>query len=75
VLLPSNSSPANYRAYVVRDVDPVVRSMPVSAVTETVIARWVKQLGQSQDRVERARFLPRDDSGRRAAAGESFFRH
>jgi hypothetical protein len=39
-LLPSNSSPANYRAYVVRDMDPVFRSMQVSAVTETIIARW-----------------------------------
>ena len=38
---------ARYRTYVARDVDPVFGSMPISAVTETTIARWVKQLGGS----------------------------
>ena len=38
---------ARYRTYVERDVDPVFGSLPVSAVTETTIARWVKQLGGS----------------------------
>ena len=38
---------ARYRTYVARDVDPVFGSMPVSAVTETTIAKWVKQLGGS----------------------------
>ena len=36
-----------YRTYVARDIDPVFGSMPVSAVTETTIAKWVKQLGGS----------------------------
>ena len=35
---------ARYRTYVARDVDPVFGSMPITAVTETTIARWVKQL-------------------------------
>jgi hypothetical protein len=35
---------ARHRTYVRRDVDPVFGSMPVSAVTETTIARWIKQL-------------------------------
>jgi integrase len=38
---------ARYRTYVARDVDPVFGSMPITAVTETTIARWVKQLGGS----------------------------
>jgi integrase len=38
---------ARYRSYVARDIDPVFGSMPVSAVTETTIARWVKQLDGS----------------------------
>jgi integrase len=38
---------ALYRSYVARDVDPVFGSMPVSAVNETTIALWVKQLGGS----------------------------
>jgi integrase len=38
---------ARYRTHVDRDVDPVFGSMPVSAVTETMIAKWVKQLGGS----------------------------
>jgi integrase len=38
---------ARYRTYVRRDIDPVFGSMPVSAVTETTIARWIKQLGGS----------------------------
>ncbi|MCW2655411.1 MAG: site-specific recombinase XerD [Mycobacterium sp.] len=38
---------ARYRSYVARDVDPVFGSMAVSAVTDTTIARWVKQLGGS----------------------------
>ena len=38
---------ARYRTYVARDIDPVFGSMPVSAVTETTIAKWVKQLGGS----------------------------
>lgn len=38
---------ARYRTYVTRDIDPVFGSMPVSAVTETTIARWVQQLGGS----------------------------
>ena len=36
-----------YRAYVTRDVDPVFGTLPVSAVTKSTIARWVKQLGGS----------------------------
>ena len=38
---------ARYRTYVARDIDPVFGSMPVSAVTEATIAKWVKQLGGS----------------------------
>jgi integrase len=38
---------ARYRTYVRRDIEPVFGSMPVSAVTETTIARWIKQLGGS----------------------------
>lgn len=38
---------ARFRTFVARDVDPVFGSMPVSAVTETTIARWVKQLSGS----------------------------
>ena len=38
---------ARYRTYVTRGIDPVFGSMPVSALTETTIARWVKQLGGS----------------------------
>jgi integrase len=38
---------ARYRTYVARDIDPVFGSMPVPAVTDTTIARWVKQLGGS----------------------------
>jgi integrase len=38
---------ARYRTYVRRDIDPVFGSMPVSAVTETTIARWIQQLGGS----------------------------
>ncbi len=38
---------SRYRTYVARDIDPVFGSMPVSAVTETTIARWVKQLDGS----------------------------
>lgn len=38
---------ARYRTYVTRDIDPVFGCMPVSAVTETTIARWVQQLGGS----------------------------
>ena len=38
---------ARYRTYVRRDIDPVFGSMPLSAVTETTIARWIKQLGGS----------------------------
>jgi integrase len=34
-----------YRTYVRRDIEPALGSMPVSAVTETTIACWVKQLG------------------------------
>jgi integrase len=36
-----------YRTYVTRDVDPVFGSLPISAVTETTIARWVNQLDGS----------------------------
>lgn len=36
-----------YRTYVARDIDRVFGSLPISAVTETTIARWVKQLGGS----------------------------
>ncbi|GAB7071251.1 hypothetical protein JCM12141A_55400 [Mycolicibacterium hodleri] len=36
-----------YRTYVRRDVNPVFGSLPISAVTETTIARWIKQLGGS----------------------------
>jgi integrase len=36
-----------YRTYVACDIDPVFGSMPVSAVTETIIAKWIKQLGGS----------------------------
>jgi integrase len=36
-----------YRTYVRRDVDPVFGSLPISAVTETTIARWIKQLDGS----------------------------
>jgi integrase len=38
---------ARYRTYVVRDIDPIFGSMPLTAVTETTIGRWVKQLGGS----------------------------
>ncbi len=38
---------ARYRTYVARDIDPVFGFVPVSALTETTIARWVKQLGGS----------------------------
>jgi integrase len=38
---------ARYRTYVRRDIDPAFGSMPVSAVTETTVARWIKQLGGS----------------------------
>jgi hypothetical protein len=38
---------SRYRTYVAPDVDPVFGSMPITAVTETAIARWVKQLGGS----------------------------
>jgi integrase len=38
---------ARYRTYVARDIDPVFGFVPVSALTETMIARWVKQLGGS----------------------------
>jgi integrase len=38
---------SRYRTYVARDVDPVFGSMPLTAVTETTIARWVKQRGGS----------------------------
>jgi integrase len=38
---------ARYRTYVARDVDPVFGSMPITAVSETTIARWVKQLDGS----------------------------
>jgi hypothetical protein len=41
---------ALYRSYGARDVDPVFGSMPVSAVNETTIALWVKQLGGVQCR-------------------------
>jgi integrase len=33
---------ARYRTYVTRDIDSVFGSLPVSAVTETTIARWIK---------------------------------
>ena len=47
---------ARYRTYVARDIDPVFGSMPVSAVTETTIARWVKAAWrQRQDDLEQAR--------------------
>ena len=36
-----------YRTYVVRDIDPVFGSMPISAVTESTITQWVKGLGGS----------------------------
>jgi integrase len=36
-----------YRTYVARDIDPVFGSKPVTAMTETTIARWVKQLAGS----------------------------
>jgi len=38
---------ARYRTYVTRDIDPVFGSIPVSAVTETTIAQWIKQLDGS----------------------------
>lgn len=36
-----------YRTYVARDIDRVFGCLPISAVTETTVARWVKQLGGS----------------------------
>jgi integrase len=36
-----------YRTHVARDIDPVLGTLPISEVTETTIARWVKQLGGS----------------------------
>ena len=33
-----------YRTYVARDIDPVFGSMPITAVTEATVAKWVKQL-------------------------------
>jgi integrase len=38
---------ARYRTYVGRDIDPVFGSIPVTAISETTIARWIKQLGGS----------------------------
>ncbi|OBG27501.1 hypothetical protein [Mycobacterium sp. 852002-51057_SCH5723018] len=38
---------ARYRTYVARDIDPAFGSLPVSAVTENTIAKWVKRLGGS----------------------------
>ena len=38
---------ARYRTCVARDIDSVFGAVPVSAVTETTIAKWVKQLGGS----------------------------
>jgi integrase len=38
---------ARYRTYVACDIDPIFGSIPVSAVTETTIAKWVKQLDGS----------------------------
>ena len=38
---------ARYRTYVAREVDPVFGSMPITAVTESTIAKWVKQLSGS----------------------------
>ena len=34
-----------YRTYLRRDIDPVFGSLPITAVTETTIARWVQQFG------------------------------
>jgi hypothetical protein len=36
-----------YRTYITRDIGPVIGSLPMTAVTETTIARWVQQLGGS----------------------------
>ena len=33
-----------YRSYLNRDIDPVMGALPLSAVTETTIARWVQSL-------------------------------
>lgn len=38
---------ARYRCYASRDIDPVLRSTPITAITETTIARWVNQLDGS----------------------------
>jgi integrase len=38
---------ARYRAYLDRDIAPAFGSMPITAVTETTIARWVNGLGGS----------------------------
>jgi len=40
---------ARYRTYVRRDIDPVFGSMPVSAVTETTVARWIRRSPTSTD--------------------------
>ncbi|MGY4713090.1 tyrosine-type recombinase/integrase [Mycolicibacterium sp. CBM1] len=38
---------ARYRTYVERDIGPVLGAMPITAVTEATIARWVNQLDGS----------------------------
>lgn len=38
---------ARYRCYVSRDIEPVLGSLPITAVTEATIARWVNGLGGS----------------------------
>jgi hypothetical protein len=40
-----------------RDIDPVFGSIPVSAVTETTIAKWVKQLDGSKTIANKHGFL------------------
>ena len=60
---------ARYRTFVARDIDPVFGSMPLSAVTETTIARWVKQLGGSGKTISNKHGFLSERSMRRCVPG------
>lgn len=38
---------ARYRTYAARDITPVMGGLPLTAVTEATVARWVRQLSGS----------------------------
>lgn len=41
------ATPEKYRSYITRDIAPTIGHMPLNAVTETTIARWVNELAAS----------------------------